>query len=161
MKRSNLLLLALLLLLIFPQEVIYAEEERSIDQLDSILYEKLQFKKNTDYLHDKKKVETKNTLPEKQLNLYFDGSRQLPNRQDTSSLFRTDERTEQSTMAVRAAELKLFSERKSESPKEKLSQPTSSGTNNTLRTWIFIGIVVAGLLLLFVVMVPKLSQSRS
>lgn len=94
----NRKLVAILLLVAFSwiarPAIGTANSDESIKELEPVLYERLQFKKNTDYLHDAGKIEMKNTIPTKQFDIHFDGSRKLPDRGDTVKLFRKAERSE-------------------------------------------------------------------
>ena len=78
----------LFVLIIWFSAVQFVSAEEQVKDLEPLIYEKLKFKKNTNYLHDEKKTEMKNTIPEKQFNIYFDGRKQLPNRGDTSFYFK-------------------------------------------------------------------------
>lgn len=140
---------------------VQAEEEKTIKELDPVIYEKLEFKKNTDYLHDVKKTEMKNTIPEKQFNIYFDGRKKLPNRSDTSYLFLTSERGEKSTVAAKTSELKLFSDEAKENS-EQMNTPVEEiePGGNKARNFIFLAILVVGLVTLFIVIVPRMVHSE-
>ncbi|MFJ5769046.1 type VII secretion EssA family protein [Psychrobacillus sp. NPDC093180] len=161
MKTKILLLLVLLafVVLFVDLQVVSAEEDKTIEELEPVIYEKLQFKKNTDYLHDGKKTEMKNTIPDKQFNIYFDGRKQLPNRSDTSFLFQTSVRGEKSTVAAKSSELNLFmAESKNDMQlPDSFIDDRETATNNT-RTLIFLAIIAIGLLALFIVVLPKLVQ---
>ena len=161
MKVNRILLFVLLALpvLFVDLEVVLAVEHKTVDELEPVIYEKLQFKKNTDYLHDGKKTEMKNTIPDKQFDIYFDGRKQLPNRSDTSFLFQTSARGEKSTVAAKSSELNLFM---NESKGDKLLPDSAflnneTATNKT-RTMIFLAIIVMGMFALFIVVLPKLVQ---
>lgn len=150
----------LLLLIVWSTAVQFVHAEEQVKDLEPVIYEKLKFKKNTDYLHDEKKTEMKNTIPEKQFNIYFDGRKQLPNRSDTSSLFHTAKRGEISTVAVRSSELKLFS-KEGKGEKELSASPLDEDktADNRIRTMILIAIIAVGVLVLFMVFIPKLVQT--
>ncbi|WP_144509670.1 type VII secretion protein EssA [Bacillus sp. FJAT-22090] len=150
----------LLLLIVWSTAVQFVHAEEQVKDLEPVIYEKLKFKKNTDYLHDEKKTEMKNTIPEKQFTIYFDGRKQLPNRNDTSFLFQTDKRGEISTVAVRSSELKLFSN-EGKGKKELSTSPLDEGeiANNRIRTMILLAIIAVGLVVLFIVFIPKLVQT--
>lgn len=146
----------LFLILVGTSTVVFAEEPKKVEDLDPVIYEKLEFKKNTDYLHDKKKTEMKNTIPQKQVDIYFDGRKKLPNRGDTSYLFQTIERGEKSTVTAKSSELKLFSEKDitlADVPVSKMEEESSS---NSVRTILFFGLIGIGILTLFVIFLPRL-----
>ncbi|MEK3978482.1 type VII secretion EssA family protein [Psychrobacillus sp. FSL K6-2836] len=142
--------------------VVLAEEPKKVEDLDPVIYEKLEFKKNTDYLHDKKKTEMKNTIPKKQVDIYFDGRKKLPNRGDTSYLFQTAERGEKSTVTAKSSELKLFSEKDITLADVSVSQIEEESASNSARTILFFGVIGIGILTLFVIFLPRLvSTSES
>ena len=157
-KIGGLLLLTLLLFWTVGGASVLAsaEDEPNLD-LEPVIYEKLKFKKNTDYLHDSKKVEMKNTIPTKQFDIYFDGRKKLPKRSDGSSLFRTSERGEKSTVAVKSAELNLFTKtevaKNERSPVNSIEEETAG---NRTRTMILLAIIAAGLVVVFTIFLPKL-----
>lgn len=137
---------------------VHAETDDSIRDLEPVKYDKLKFKQNTDYLHDTKKVEMKNTIPVKQLDINFDGSKKLPKRGgDISYLFQEAERGQKSTVAAKSTEIGLFikdnPDRKMETVKNKQDEQPK-GTN--IRTMIFIGLIAMGMIFLFTVLLPKL-----
>lgn len=148
---------ALLLLIVWLSAVPFVNAEEQVKDLEPVIYEKLKFKKNTDYLHDGKKTEMKNTIPEKQFNIYFDGRKQLPNRADTSFLFQTAKRGEISTIAAKSSELKLFMN-EGIGEKEFSSSPIDNGktADNKARTMILLAIIAIGIAVLFIVFIPKL-----
>ncbi|QTD39746.1 type VII secretion EssA family protein [Sporosarcina sp. Te-1] len=137
-----------------------ATAEDSIEELEPVLYEKLKFNKNTDYLHDAGKIEMKNTLPEKQFNLHFDGSRRLPIRGDSSYLFRSDVRSERSTVAARSEEIGLFTKTATRKNEATVSSyiPVEQQTDSNGRTLLFILLIVIGTVVLFTVFIPKTIQ---
>ena len=141
---------------------VQAAKDESISDLEPVLYEKLKFKKNTDYLHDVKKTEMKNTIPEKQFDIYFDGRQKLPNRNDSSYLFQTNVRGEKSTVAAKSVELKLFSNEGRGSEKmEGMSVNDEKQTTNTMRTIILLSFLVFAVVIMFVLLLPKLVQSNN
>lgn len=151
----------LVLMFIGTSFIVVAEEPKEAKDLDPLIYEKLEFKKNTDYLHDKQKTEMKNTIPEKQFDIYFDGRNKLPNRGDTSFLFQTAERGEKSTVTAKSSELKLFSS--SDTKKLELSaaeMKEEKSSNNSVRTILFFGIIALGVLMLFVILLPRLVNAN-
>ncbi|WP_342601103.1 type VII secretion EssA family protein [Psychrobacillus sp. FSL H8-0483] len=157
-----LLFSILFLILVGNGFVVFAEEPKKVEDLDPVIYEKLEFKKNTDYLHDKKKTEMKNTIPKKQVDIYFDGRKKLPNRGDTSYLFQTAERGEKSTVTAKSSELKLFSEKDITLADESVSKIEEKSSSNSVRTIIFLGVIGIGILTLFVIFLPRLvSTSES
>lgn len=162
MKAKIVVSLFLLFLLAFTSEIaiVQAEEDKKVDELEPMIYEKLKFKKNTDYLHDGKKMEMKNTIPTKQFDIYFDGRKKLPNRSDTSYLFQTANRGEISTVAAKSLDLKLFSN-DGNGDKELSSSPSSDGqaVDNRTRTIILLTIIAVGLAALFMIVIPKLVYS--
>ena len=161
MRVKKILILLVLGWSLSSVQVQAEEEEKTIKELDPVIYEKLEFKKNTDYLHDVKKTEMKNTIPEKQFNIYFDGRKKLPNRSDTSYLFLTAERGEKSTVAAKTSELKLFSDgAKENSELMNTSMEEIEPSGNKARTFIFLAILVVGLVTLFIVIVPRMVQSE-
>ncbi|WP_342514984.1 type VII secretion EssA family protein [Sporosarcina sp. FSL K6-1522] len=134
-----------------------ADSDDSIHDLEPLLYDKLKFKQNTDYLHDNKKVEMKNTIPVKQFDINFDGSKQLPERGDTSYLFQEAERGKKGTVAVRSSEIGLFTIEHKGRKEEAVRKPQDeqlAGTN--VRTMVFVGLIAVGILFLFVFLLPKL-----
>ncbi|MFS0576296.1 type VII secretion EssA family protein [Sporosarcina sp. 179-K 3D1 HS] len=163
MKRKRMrivLLLAALGWFIFPKPGLTNSDE-TIKDLEPVLYNKLQFKKNTDYLHDAGKIEMKNTIPVKQFNVQFDGTRKLPARGDTTSLFREAGRSERSTVAAKSKEIGLFT-------KEVPIRNGIDGHPNTFqersadhsgRTIIFVLLIVIGVVVLFTVFIPKIIQA--
>ena len=137
---------------------VQAETDDSIRDLEPVKYDRLKFKQNTDYLHDTKKVEMKNTIPVKQLDINFDGSKKLPERgRDISYLFQEAERGQRSTVAAKSAEIGLFTtdnpDRKVETVKN-IQDEQPKSTN--IRTMIFIGLIGVGIIFLFTVLLPKL-----
>jgi hypothetical protein len=137
-----------------------AEAPKEIEELEPLDYQELEFKENTDYLHDKQKVEMKNTLPEKQFDIDFDGGKQLPNVGDTSFLFEDGERGGKSTVAAMASEMGLFNE---EVKVRETNVVETSAMNNAQasessfgRTVIFVGLIIVGLIMLFVFILPRL-----
>ena len=163
MKVKSRFLISLLLLMMFLGNgfIVYADEPKKAEDLDPVIYEKLEFKKNTDYLHDKKKTEMKNTIPQKQFDIYFDGRNKLPNRGDTSYLFLTAERGEKSTVTAKSSELNLFSENdttKQEVAMDQMGEEKSS--SNRIRIIIFFGIVGLGVLALFAFLLPRLVHAN-
>ncbi|QUG40730.1 DUF5383 family protein [Psychrobacillus sp. INOP01] len=160
--KLRLLFSILFLILVGNGFVVFAEEPKKVEDLDPVIYEKLEFKKNTDYLHDKKKTEMKNTIPKKQVDIYFDGRKKLPNRGDTSYLFQTAERGEKSTVTAKSSELKLFSEKDIALADESVSKIEEESSSNSVRTIIFLGVIGIGILTLFVIFLPRLvSTSES
>ena len=137
---------------------VQAETDDSIRDLEPVKYDRLKFKQNTDYLHDTKKIEMKNTIPVKQLDINFDGSKKLPERgRDISYLFQEAERGQKSTVAAKSAEIGLFTtdnpDRKVETVKN-IQDEQPKSTN--IRTMIFIGLIGVGIIFLFTVLLPKL-----
>lgn len=137
---------------------VQAETDDSIRDLEPVKYDRLKFKQNTDYLHDTKKIEMKNTIPVKQLDIDFDGSKKLPERgRDISYLFQEAERGQKSTVAAKSAEIGLFTtdtpDRKVETVKN-IQDEQPKSTN--VRTMIFIGLIGVGIIFLFTVLLPKL-----
>ncbi|KQL36833.1 type VII secretion EssA family protein [Psychrobacillus sp. FJAT-21963] len=156
-KQFTLLFCVLMISWLLAQTTVHANEEKSSKELEPVIYEKLKFKKNTDYLHDGKKTEMKNTIPEKQFNIYFDGRRQLPNRKDTSYLFQTSERGEISTVSAKTSDLKLFSnESKGEKEQSGTSLNMEEPAGNKTRTMILLAIIAVGIVTLFMVFIPKM-----
>ncbi|MFJ8064664.1 type VII secretion EssA family protein [Psychrobacillus sp. NPDC096426] len=154
-----LFVLLVLCVLFVDLQVVLAQEDKTVEELEPVIYEKLKFKKNTDYLHDGKKTEMKNTIPDKQFDIYFDGRKQLPNRSDTSFLFQTSARGKKSTIAAKSSELNLFM---NESKGDKLLPDSAFLNNETVtnktRTMIFLTIIVVGVFALFIIVLPKLVQ---
>ncbi|MDF2065913.1 type VII secretion EssA family protein [Bacillus sp. Cr_A10] len=156
-KQVTLLFCVLMISWLLAQTTVHANEEKSSKELEPVIYEKLKFKKNTDYLHDGKKTEMKNTIPEKQFNIYFDGRRQLPNREDTSYLFQTSERGEISTVSAKTSDLKLFSNgSKGEKEQSGISLNMEEPAGNKTRTMILLAIIAVGIVTLFMVFIPKM-----
>ncbi|MFJ7825342.1 type VII secretion protein EssA [Psychrobacillus sp. NPDC096623] len=157
--KSRLFLLVLLLTLVGNCLVVFADEPKKVEEIEPVIYEKLEFKKNTDYLHDKQKTEMKNTIPKKQFDIYFDGRKKLPNRADTSYLFQTAERGEKSTVTAKSSELKLFSNKEKTQADETVSKIEEESSGNNLRPILFLGLIGIGILTLFVIFLPKLVNS--
>ncbi|CAM3251088.1 type VII secretion protein EssA [Filibacter tadaridae] len=142
--------------LLVEENVLGAKEDDTIHDLETLLYEKLKFEKSTDYLHDEKKVEMKNTIPVKQFNIYFDGRDQLSKKGDTSFLFSTAERGARSTVAAKASELKLFiGKEEKKSVLTEGNEPVEGKSNNRTLILVLIGIIIASLILLFIIVLPK------
>ncbi|QEY20578.1 type VII secretion protein EssA [Psychrobacillus sp. FSL K6-2843] len=161
MKANKIILIIFCaaLLCFFKSGEVLADENKTIDELEPLLYEKLEFKKNTDYLHDVKKTEMKNTIPVKQFNIYFDGRNKLPDRNDSSFLFQHAERGENSTVAARSVELKLFTSGDKETKVQtNTSFQEEESSSNNLLIFIFLSIIVIGIIILFTVFLPKLAQ---
>lgn len=157
-KSTWLLLVILLIAWTAGHSTVQAapDDEPNLD-LEPVVYEKLKFKKNTDYLHDSKKVEMRNTIPVKQFDIYFDGRRQLPKRSNGSYLFQTKERGEKSTVAAKTAELGLFTSAEKSGKKTNAVKIVEENTaTNKPRTLILLAIIVAGLVTLFTFFLPKL-----
>ena len=156
--KSYFLLTLLVFMFIGNSFIVVAEEPKEAKDLDPLIYEKLEFKKNTDYLHDKQKTEMKNTIPKKQFDIYFDGRNKLPDKGDTSILFQTAERGEKSTVTAKSTELKLFSESEKDITQadisgSKIEDETSS---SNMRAIIFLVLIGMGILTLFVIFLPRL-----
>ncbi|WP_301107136.1 type VII secretion EssA family protein [Sporosarcina sp.] len=134
----------------------------TINDLEPVIYEKLKFKKNTDYLHDDGKIEMKNTITNRQFEIQFDGSRKLPEKGDTSYLFQEVVRGGKSTVAAKSLEIGLFTKGKSGLQEKPITQiPDSSPNRNNLRTLIFLGLITLSLVIMFIFFVPKLVQVSS
>ncbi len=162
MKVKFVSLALLLLILITGVGVVSvaADGDDSIEGLKTVDYEKLKFKKNTDYMHDRKKVEQKNTIPTKQFDVHFDGQKQLPNRNDTSFLFNSAKRGEKNTTAVRASDLQLFTNSANEEPFLASEKPYEQKVGNTrFQSWLLIGVLLLGIIVLFTTLLPRLLQS--
>ena len=136
---------------------IHADADDPIGDLEPVMYEKLKFKQNTDYLHDEQKTEMKNTIPNKQFDINFDGSKQLPKKGDTSFIFHEAERGKKSTVAAKTVEIGLFT-KANNNEKAKIPMPTKSQltTGNTTRTMIFIMMIALGMIFMFTILLPKL-----
>jgi type VII secretion protein EssA len=158
--RTNkiIILLSILLTTLFVGGVTaLAETEGSPVKLAPLEYEKLKFEKNTDYLHDDRKTEMKNTIPTKQFDIYFDGRMQLPDRDDTSFLFQTSARGEKSTVEVKTSELQLFSlEKKRENEATPVTIVEEESSDNMTLTLILIGVLAVSIILVFTLFLPKL-----
>ncbi len=141
--------------------VVLAEEETSSSVLDPLIYESLKFKKNTDYLHDGKKLELKNTLPQKQFNIYFDGRKQLPVRDDTSFLFQTSNRGEKSTVSARSQELKLFSVESYSTSLKTTQAPIQDGASSKLPMIIIGLLLITGIGSLLIFILPRLKNEEA
>lgn len=165
-NKAILMILCTALLCFSKSGVVLADENKTIDELEPLLYEKLEFKKNTDYLHDVKKTEMKNTIPIKQFDIFFDGRKKLPNRNDSSFLFQSDERGENSTVAARSLELKLFTSGDQETKTQRNSafkqhQEQQGSSNGGLLTFVFLSIIAIGIIILFAVFLPKLASASN
>lgn len=159
MKVKPLLFLAILLFTFIGNSLlVLAEEPKKAEELEPVIYEKLEFKKKTEYLHDKQKTEMKNTIPKKQVDIYFDGRKKLPNRADTSYLFQTDERGEKSTVTAKSSELKLFSNKETTLSNEPSLIVEDEISGNSFRTILFFSLIGIGILSLFVIFLPKLAN---
>ena len=157
-KSTCLLLIILIIAWTAGHSTVQAapDDEPNLD-LEPLRYEKLKFKKNTDYLHDSKKIEMKNTIPVKQFDIYFDGRKQLPKRSNGSYLFRTGERGEKSTVAAKTSELGLFTSAEKSGKKITAVKIIEENTaTNMPRTLILLAIIVVGLIALFTIFLPKL-----
>jgi len=137
---------------------VHAEEDNASSDLTPLIYESLKFKKNTDYLHDDKKLELKNTLPQKQFDIYFDGRQQLPNRDNPSYLFQTSVRGEKSTVSAKSKELQLFSEEKASSV-IKTDDRIEVGTASKLPMIIIITLLILSISTLFFFIIPRLMKN--
>ena len=157
LKRNWLLIWMISFLGAFSVEV-HAEGDNPSSDLNPLEYESLKFKKNTDYLHDNKKIELKNTLPQKQFDIFFDGRQQLPDRGDTSYLFQTSKRGEISTVSARSQELQLFSKEASSSVIQ-ASDTIEEGSASKLPMIIIITLLIVSIGSLFLFMVPKLLKN--
>jgi len=135
---------------------IHANIDDPIGDLEPVMYEKLKFKQNTDYLHDEQKTEMKNTIPIKQFDINFDGSKQLPKKGDTSFIFQEAERGKKSTVAAKTVEIGLFT-KENNNEKAKIPVPTKSQLmpGSTTRTLIFIVMIALGMIFMFTVLLPK------
>ncbi|KXH78555.1 type VII secretion protein EssA [Sporosarcina sp. HYO08] len=139
-----------------------ADSNESIEDLEPLLYERLKFKKNTDYLHDQKKIEMKNTIPVRQFDIQFDGSQKLPDRSDRSYLFQSSNREKASTVAVKSREIGLFKNEINLKKKDSVQMPADEPAGTSIRTTIFIGMIVIVLIVLFTFFIPKLAvESRA
>ena len=98
----------------------------------------------------------KNTIPLKQFDIYFDGRKKLPKRSDGSYLFRTSERGEKSTVAVKTAELKLFTTPVDKNERLATDSIEEENAGNRTRTMILLAIIAAGLVAVFTIFLPKL-----
>ncbi|MEI4768675.1 type VII secretion EssA family protein [Psychrobacillus sp. FJAT-51614] len=156
LKQVTILFCVLMISWSLAQTTAHANEEKSIKELEPVIYEKLKFKKNTDYLHDRKKTEMKNTIPEKQFNIYFDGRRKLPNRKDTSYLFQTSNRGERSTVSAKTSDLKLFTNESKGEKEQSSASLNMEPAGNRTRTLILLAIIAVGLVTLFMVFIPKM-----
>ena len=157
LKRNWLLIVSFFFMGFISGEV-HAEEGKSSSDLQPLEYESLKFKKNTDYLHDDKKIELKNTLPKKQFDIFFDGRQQLPDREDTSYLFQTSKRGEISTVSARSQELQLFSKEASSSVIQ-TSEMIEEGTSSKLPMMIIFTLLILSIGSLFLFIVPKLLKN--
>jgi hypothetical protein len=159
-KRTFTLLVMVCAFWLIAGNDVGADEVETIHDLDPVIYDKLEFKKNTDYLHDQQKIEMKNTLPVEQFDIDFDGSKQLPDRGNTSYLFQEAEREKKSTVAAMTSEIGLFEDegkyRKAEEVQAPIANNEQTVGNNTGRTIIFIGLIAVGLLFLFAFLLPRL-----
>ncbi len=153
-----------LLLLIFvscmlADALVSADDD--VDKLEPIIYEELKFKKNTDYLHDEKKVEMKNTIPIKQFDIQFDGSKKLPDRPNATLLFQNPEREATSTVSVKSAEIGLFTAGSVlEKTVEPISNAETSQTNRYLISIIFGGLIIGSFIVLITFFLPKLTTEN-
>lgn len=134
----------------------------TINDLEPVIYDKLKFKKNTDYLHDDGKIEMKNTITNRQFDIKFDGSRKLPEKGDTSYLFQDVVRGGKSTVAAKALDIGLFTKGEPGIQEKPITQiPDGSPNGNSLRTLVFLGLIILSLVVIFVFFVPKLVQISS
>ena len=136
---------------------IHADTGDPIGDLEPVQYEKLKFKQNTDYLHDEQKTEMKNTIPVKQFDINFDGSKQLPKKDDTSFVFHETERGKKSTVAAKTIEIGLFTKaNNNEKAKVPIQANSQLTTGNTTRTMVFIVMIALGMIFLFTILLPRL-----
>ncbi len=156
-KKNGLLFILVVMLSMFIGNQVHADNDDPIGDLEPVIYEKPKFKQNTDYLHDEQKAEMKNTIPVKQFDINFDGSKQLPQKGDTSFVFHKAERGTRSTVAVKTLEIGLFTKEKAdEKAKIPIKTKSQQTTGNTTRTMIFIGVIALGMVFMFTVLLPKL-----
>ncbi|MFJ7932759.1 type VII secretion EssA family protein [Sporosarcina sp. NPDC096371] len=147
----------LVLFWVFSGHQVDADSDDPIGDLEPVIYEKLKFKQNTDYLHDEQKAEMKNTIPVKQFDINFDGSQQLPQKGDTSFVFQEAERGTKSTVAAKTLEIGLFTKENSqETANIPAEAPSQQATGHAGRTLIFIGLIALGMVVMFMVLLPKL-----
>lgn len=158
--KASFFILLFSLIVVGNDLVVFAEEPKKVEDLDPVIYEKLEFKKNTDYLHDKQKTEMKNTIPKKQFDIFFDGRNKLPNRGDTSYLFQTAERGEKSTVTAKSSELELFSHKEITQPDVSVTKIEESTSSNVMKI-IFFVLIAAGILTLFIILLPRLVSTTA
>ncbi len=158
MKVNKILSIFIIItVILFPKTMtVEADEQETANELNPLIYKKLRFKQNTDYLHDTGKTEMKNTIPVKQFDINFDGSKRLPKRDDTSYLFQSATRGEKSTVSARTAELDLFNEETTQKLEPILKQDDVKPSNASMRTWLYIGMIGIGILFLFTFLLPRL-----
>lgn len=134
------------------------------DSLEPLEYKSLPFRKKTEYLHDSRKVEMKNTLTEAQVNLNFSEPVRFKPPIEVSDLFLEPGRPETGTAAAKAAELGLFTESQETAAGQSgktVDIPDEPTGDHRIRTYIFIGFIGAAIFGLFGLMIPALLKSGS
>ncbi|KZE38550.1 hypothetical protein AV656_06485 [Bhargavaea cecembensis] len=137
-------------------------EDDPADSLESLEYKSLPFRKKTEYLHDSRKVEMKNTLTESRINLDFSEPVRFRSPIEVEDLFLEAGRPETGTAAAKAKELGLFSspaEKSPARPSQSVEVPDGSADSSSIRTYIFISLIGAAMLGLFGLMIPALLKS--
>lgn len=138
-------------------------EENPAEALEPFQYRSLEFRKKTEYLHDRGRVEMKNTLTETQLNLDFSEEVRIPSPIQVSDLFLEPGRSETGTAAAKAAELGLFTEEAPVSEeiaaKDPQPIPDEQQDGSQVRNWLFVGVIILAIAGLFAFIVPALLKS--
>lgn len=156
---------AVLLAMIFCSSAIPAAADTGGnpgDSLDPLEYKSLPFRKKTEYLHDSRKVEMKNTLTEAQVNLDFSEPVRFKSSIEVSDLFLEPGRPETGTAAAKAAELGLFTksaETAAGQSGKTADIPDEPTGDHRIRTYIFIGFIGAAIFGLFGLMIPAMLKS--
>ena len=162
MKHKRNLALVLLAGTVIAVQPVSADEpeENPAETLDPFEYKELEFRKKTEYLHDRGQVEMKNTISEAQINLDFSEEVRIPSPIEVSELFLEPGRSETGTAAAKAAELGLFTEEAPVSEEAAAKEPQQAAEEQSegtpVRNWIFIGVIVLAVAGLFAFVVPAL-----
>ncbi|MFC7363866.1 MULTISPECIES: type VII secretion EssA family protein [Bhargavaea] len=132
------------------------------DSLEPLEYKSLPFRKKTEYLHDSRQVEMKNTLTEERVNLDFSEPVRFRSPIEVDDLFLEAGRPETGTAAAKAEELGLFTapaEKSQAQASQPAEVPDEAADSSSIRTYVFISLIGAAMLGLFGLMVPALLKS--
>ncbi|PLR96526.1 type VII secretion protein EssA [Bacillus sp. T33-2] len=135
-----------------------AMAEPNIDQLTPNTYEKKEFNKNTDFLHEKSLSERRQSIPEEQKGLTFIKPSSDPMEKIQEQLF-SQSTKENNTIRAKAQQMQLFS------GEEERQFITEEDTGTTAEkesglSLLYIVLLVAGILVVFAFLIPKMAQSK-